>query len=91
MSERPGGEPVNSFSDAERDRLVRILDTFTCGVLAESRQKIVFANEKLARMLGVPRETLWGTPTHELVPEELRDLLDEERRLTEKGDLRARR
>jgi DNA-binding CsgD family transcriptional regulator len=83
-------ELLNTLDEEVRQRLVRILDTFTCGVLAESRGRILFANEKLAHMLTVERHSLWGTPTRELVPEELCDVFDEEARLAEKGDLRAR-
>lgn len=83
-------ELVTTLNAEVRHRLVRIFDTFTCGMLAESQRRIVFANQKLARMLGVPRDTLWGKPTHELVPPELRDQLQEESDLADQGDLRAR-
>ena len=41
-------------------------------------------------MLGVDRDTLWGCETHDLVPPELRQILDDEGKLTREGDLRAR-
>ena len=63
------------LDDEVRERLIRILDTFTCGVLAEAEQKIVFANEKLAQMLGCTRASLWGHSIYDFVPQELRDML----------------
>lgn len=78
------------LDDEVRERLIRILDTFTCGVLAQAERKIVFANEKLAQMLGCTRASLWGHSIYDFVPQELRDMLAHELELTEKGDLRAR-
>ena len=37
-----------AFSADIRDRMVRVLDTFTCGVLAESERRVVFANKSSA-------------------------------------------
>lgn len=71
-------------------RLIRIFDSFTCGVIAESNRKVVFANEKLAQMLGQPRESLFGRATFDLVPRELRSLLEANYEELEQGDLRAR-
>ncbi len=81
---------MTNLDDEIRDRLIRILDTFTCGVVAEAERKIVFANEKLAQMLACPRASLWGRSVYDLVPQELRDMLVDDRELTANGDLRAR-
>lgn len=81
---------VDRLDEQVRDRVVRILDTFTCGVVAECERRIVFANLKLGRMVGTAREALWGKPTLDLVPDECRDLFEEEAALADGGDLRAR-
>ncbi|MGH0031082.1 MAG: LuxR C-terminal-related transcriptional regulator [Myxococcota bacterium] len=79
-----------AFNEEMRQRVTRVLDTFTCGVVAEVDRRIIFANEKFAKMVGVARESLWGVETHDLVPPELRDQLVEEGNLSRQGDRRTR-
>ena len=72
------------------DRVAQIFDTFTCGVIAFVENKVVFANRKAGDMLGRPRESFWGLSLFDLTPPELHQLLVEEIKLADEGDLRAR-
>ena len=75
-----------------RPGLVAILDTFTCGVLGSTSgdNVTVFANQKMAEMVGQPRASMFGGTTPDYIPRELHALFEEESKLIEQGDLRAR-
>ncbi len=74
-----------------REGLAQILDTFTCGVHGATGDQItVFANRKMAEMVGRPKESLFGVPTRDFIPRELHGLFQEESKLIDEGDLRAR-
>ena len=73
-----------------REQLITVFDSFTCGVLADVNRKIVFANRGVTEMLGYPRDSLYGKEFRDLVPPELHAALEEESKLVDQGDLRAR-
>lgn len=71
--------------------LARAVDRLSCGVMARDPDtRIVYANDRLHQWLGYERDALVGRRVAELVPDELRELLEVELESIESGDERAR-
>jgi PAS domain S-box-containing protein len=68
-----------------------VIDDMTCALFARDAEgKLVFVNERLLEWTGYAREDLIGRPAEMLAPQELRELIRDERRAVEQGDRRAR-
>ena len=67
------------------------LNRLHCGILGRGPDfKVVKINERLLDWLGYREEEVLGLDTTSLVPAELRDLVQDERRAIEAGDRRVR-
>lgn len=68
-----------------------LLDMMSFGIFARDVDgSIVFVNDALLRWTGFTEAELLGQPAEVLAPEELRELVRDERRAVESGDQRAR-
>ncbi|MDJ0849786.1 MAG: PAS and helix-turn-helix domain-containing protein [Myxococcota bacterium] len=80
----------NPFHEKIKD-IRSVVDEMSFGLFArDPGGRIVFANETLLRWTGYRHGDLLGQPAEILAPEELRDLVREERHAVEEGDRRAR-
>ena len=71
--------------------LDRVMDLVGCGLLASDENgNIVLVNQRLLRWLALPPEEIEGRPIEDLVPAELRDIVQAERMAEWRGDLRVR-
>jgi PAS domain S-box-containing protein len=71
--------------------LARVIETMNCGLIVrDPGGDITFANETLLRWLGYRRDELLGRPADDFTPDELRDVLREETKAVQGGDLRVR-
>jgi PAS domain S-box-containing protein len=71
--------------------LARVIETMNCGLLVRDPSgDITFANETLLRWLGYGRDEMLGRPAEDFTPAELHDVLREETKATQEGDLRVR-
>lgn len=71
--------------------LAHVIETMNCGFVARDLSgDVVFVNETLLRWLGYTREEVVGRPAEDLAPPELREVLREENKATQQGDLRVR-
>lgn len=71
--------------------LAHVIETMNCGFVARDLTgDMVFVNETLLRWLGYTREELVGRPAEDLAPSELREVLREETKAAQQGDLRVR-
>jgi PAS domain S-box-containing protein len=72
-------------------QIASALDRLNCGVMArDPKAVILYANERLHRWLGYEDGALVGKSVLDLVPEDLRDMLQQELSSIENGDERAR-
>jgi PAS domain S-box-containing protein len=68
-----------------------LFDELNCGVIASDEANVIrMANDRLLSWLGYDRAELVNIRVDELVPLELRELLNEEIELVDAGDMRAR-
>jgi len=68
-----------------------VIDDMSCALFARDAEgRIVFVNERLLEWTGYAKEDLIGRPAEILAPEEVRELIREERKAVEQGDRRAR-
>ena len=68
-----------------------VIDAMSCALFARDADgKLVFVNERLLEWTGYTRGDLIGRPAEILAPQELRELVRDERRAVEQGDRRAR-
>jgi PAS domain S-box-containing protein len=68
-----------------------VIDEMSCALFARDAEgRLVFVNERLLEWTGYAREDLIGRPAEILAPQELRELIRDERRAVEQGDRRAR-
>jgi PAS domain S-box-containing protein len=83
---------VLSLADLERSyrETASVLDKMNCGLLCRDAEgTIVFVNQRLLTWTGYAREDLEGHPVSDLVPVEIRHLVNEEQDATAEGDLRG--
>ncbi len=82
--------PKHELGDWHRT-LSEIVETMSCGFLVRARDgRVIYANDCLLRWLGYERSEVEDKPVHALLPEELHDVVEEELRAIEAGDLRVR-
>jgi PAS domain S-box-containing protein len=71
--------------------LARVIETMNCGLLIrDPGGDITFVNETLLRWMGYTRNEMLGRPPEDFAPAELRDVIQEETKATQEGDLRVR-
>ena len=71
--------------------LASAINQLNCGLIGRDKDgTIVFANEILSRWLGYESDELVGLSLEKLIPEELDELVHEQFRAVEAGDIRAR-
>ena len=71
--------------------LEKVLDSLSCGLMARDADgRLIYANQRLLEWLGYTLAEVQGRPFQTLVPEDVADLVTEEMRAVEEGDLRAR-
>jgi PAS domain S-box-containing protein len=81
---------VRSIHEKLRDYQM-VIDTMHAGLVAEDiAGKIVFVNQRLLHWLSYEEHEVIGHHVDMLAPAELRDLLHEDRKAGQQGDLRAR-
>lgn len=88
-----GRTVMEGRSEIERHfgELAAPLDQANCGLLAADEEgDIVYLNGQLREWLGYEPEEVVGRPARDLVPEELRSLIEVERMAVQRGDIRAR-
>jgi len=69
----------------------QVIDEMSCALFARDDEgRLLFVNERLLEWTGYAREDLIGRPAEMLAPQEVRELIREERRAVEQGDRRAR-
>lgn len=67
-----------------------VLDRMNCGLLCRDAEgRIVFLNERLLGWLGYAPEEIEGRPVSDLLPVEIRHLVNEEQEASAAGDLRG--
>jgi len=68
-----------------------VIQRMNCGLVAEDNEgRVVFVNERFLEWTGYEREEVEGQPVSMLVPEELRQLLEDDLAAAHVGDIRAR-
>lgn len=71
--------------------LASAINQLNCGLIGRDKDgTIVFANEILSRWLGYESDEWVGLSLEKLIPEELDELVHEQFRTVEAGDIRAR-
>ena len=84
------GVDIEKLREQLRD-YEHLIATMNCGLVAEDPDgSLVFVNQRLLDWLGYEREDLTGQSAAVLVPDELREFMDDELHAAEDGDLRAR-
>jgi PAS domain S-box-containing protein len=83
--------PHRSSIEHLTGNLARVIETMNCGLIVrDPAGDISFVNETLVRWLGYTRAELLGRPAEDFAPPDLRDVLREETKATQEGDLRVR-
>jgi PAS domain S-box-containing protein len=73
------------------DEVLAAVEALSCGVVArDSEGIVVYVNDRFLNWLGYPRDEVLGRPLGRLMPSDLQEIGQAERRATDEGDYRAR-
>ena len=68
-----------------------LLDKLNCGFVVTDENRVLrFVNDRVLSWLGYSRDELKGLHGYDLIPVELRELIEDENEAVDAGDLRAR-